>query len=320
MTLAATGDTWGIPGPTFLVYFLAAVIGVAVLSAIHRRILFRGDPAATSSPWSSAPSGGPGVGSSTARLGPQQVAYLGGRDKLAVYTAIGGLRAAGAIGSGPDRTLVQTGHLPAGVTPLDTAVYNAAGRRIRGRDVVRDQWVTAAVTQLREGLENAGLAVTAAQRRTARLWALAAGGLAVFGMLRFVAGMQNDKPVVLLFPATFFALLMTILALTKANRVPTYAASRTIRDLRRQHTYLSPRQSPSYATYGAAGAAMGVALYGAASLYAMDPAFAAEAEIQRISATGGSAGYSGGDGGSSSDSGGSSCGGGGGCGGGGCGG
>jgi hypothetical protein len=66
---------------------------------------------------------------------------------------------------------------------------------------------------------------------------------------------------------------------------------------------------------------MGVALFGAASLYAMDPAFAAEAEIQRITASGGTSGFTGGDGGGgSSCSGGSSCGGGGGCGGGGCGG
>ncbi|HET6533096.1 MAG TPA: TIGR04222 domain-containing membrane protein [Actinoplanes sp.] len=304
MTLAAAGGTWGIPGPTFLVIYLAAVVGVAALSAVHRRILFRGDPSADAG-----------------RLGPQQVAYLGGRDRLAIYTAIGGLRAAGAIGSGPGRTLVQTGQLPAGVTPLDTAVYNAAGRRVRGRDVVADQWVDAAVTQLREGLERAGLAVTAAQRRTARLWALAAGALVLLGVIRFVAGVQNDKPVGFLFPATFFAVILSIVAVVQANRVPTYAATRAIRDLRRQHTYLSPRQSPSYATYGAAGAAMGVALYGAASLYAMDPAFAAGAEIQRITASGGTSGFTGGDGGGgSSCSGGSSCGGGGGCGGGGCGG
>jgi hypothetical protein len=86
--------------------------------------------------------------------------------------------------------------------------------------------------------------------------------------------------------------------------------------VRQSYQHLSPGQSPSYATYGAAGAAMGVALYGAASLYTMDPAFAAEAEIQRISASGGTSGSS-----SSCGSGSSSCGGGGGgCGGGGCGG
>jgi uncharacterized protein (TIGR04222 family) len=303
MTLAATGDTWGIPGPTFLVYFLAAVIGVAVLSTIHRRILFRGDSS-----------------TDVTRLGPQQVAYLSGRDRLAVYTAIGGLRAAGAIGSGPDRTLVQTGPLPSGVTPLDTAVYHAAGRRIRARDISSDQWVTNALTELREGLEMRGLAVTADQRRTARIWAAAAGALVLLGLVRFLAGLDNDRPVGFLFPATFFAMIIFIVTLTKANARPTAVAARGIREMRRQHGYLSPRQSPSYATYGAAGAAMGVALYGTASLFAMDPAFAAEAEIQRMAGSSGTTGFvGGGDGGGSSCSGGSSCGGGGG-GGGGCGG
>jgi uncharacterized protein (TIGR04222 family) len=294
-------DTWGIPGPTFLIYFVGAVLAVSILSALHRRVLFAGRS-----------------GADVARLGPQQIAYLNGRDRLAVYTALGGLRAAGAIGSGPDKTLMQTGPLPSGVTPLDTAVYNAAGRRMRAREVNADQWVAAANAQLREGLEASGLAVTAGQRRTARLWALAGLALIIVGIARFVAGVNNDKPVGFLFPAVFFAIIVTILALTKASAIQTRTATKGLNELRERHLYLNPRQSPSYATYGAAGAAMGVALFGAASLYAMDPAFAAEAEIQRISASGGASSWSGDSGSSSSCSSGSSCGGGGGgCGGGG---
>ena len=152
------------------------------------------------------------------------------------------------------------------------------------------------------------------------MWALVGAVLVLIGAARLVDGIQNDKPVGFLFPLTFFALIMAILALVRASRAQTYAAAKAMRSLRKQHTYLSPSQSPSYATYGAAGAAMGVALFGAASLYAMDPAFAADAEIQRISAGTGGSGYSGDSGSSSSCSGGSSCGGGGGCGGGGCGG
>ena len=142
-----TPDTWGIPGPTFLIIFLGAVVAAAIVAAVHRRVLFAGD-----------------TRTDVGRLSPQQVAYLNGRDRQAIYTALGGLRAADAIGSGPDRTLVQTGPLPTGATPLDTAVYNAAGRRIHARDLAADPWVTSAVSQLREGLENAGLARTAAQR------------------------------------------------------------------------------------------------------------------------------------------------------------
>ena len=298
MQYAAAGDTWGIPGPTFLLFFLATAVAVAIAAAVHRRVLFAGER-----------------GARVDELGPQQVAFLNGGDQLAVYAALGGLRAAGSIGSAPDKTLRQSGPLPAGVTPLDTAVYNAAGRRIRARDVRTDQWVVAALHQLRAGLERAGLAVPAASVRTARLWALAGAAVVALGIARLVAGVRNDKPVGFLIPAIILAIVLTIAMITKST-VRTRAATKGMSSVRQSYQHLSPGQSPSYATYGAAGAAMGVALYGAASLYTMDPAFAAEAEIQRISASGGTSGSS-----SSCGSGSSSCGGGGGgCGGGGCGG
>jgi uncharacterized protein (TIGR04222 family) len=301
MNLAAQGDTWGIPGPAFLVLYSAALVAVLILSAIHRRILFAGNR-----------------GASVDRLGPQQVAYLNGGDQLAVYAALGGLRGAGAIAGGPDKTLYQSGPMPHGVTPLDTAVYNAAGRRVRARDIGRDEWVVAAVRQLREGLEAQGLAVSPGQIKIARLWALAGAFLVLIGVARLVDGLQNDKPVEFLLIAIVVAVVVSLLMRRKTRRA-THAASRGLAALRVQHHYLAPHESPSYATYGATGAAMGVALYGTTSLYAMDPAFAADAEVQRTSVTDSSSSGGGGDSGSSSScsSSSSSCGGGG---GGGCGG
>ena len=299
-------DTWGIPGPTFLAYFIGATVAVAVLSAIHRKILFRGDR--------------------TARvddLGAQQVAYLNGGDRLAVYAALGGMRAAGLIGTGPGHTLVQTGPLPGGVTPLDAAIHNAAGRQVRSRAVLEDQWVRSALDQLRDGLERRGLVVSRSAVRTARMWGLAAGALLVVGVLRLIAGTQNDKPVGFLIPLLFASLVVLIVVARRGGRHATAAAAKGLRDLRQRHDHLAPANAPAYATYGASGAAMGVALFGASTLFTMDPAFAAEAEIQRIAATGGgtsssyscSSGSSSCSSSSSSCSGGSSCGGGGGCGG-----
>jgi len=300
----AMQDTWGIPGPTFIAVFAGAMVAIAVFAAIHRKVLFRGNRDAR-----------------VDDLGPQQVAYLNGGDRLAIYAALGGLRAAGAIGTGPHHTLTQTGPLPAGVTPLDAAIHNAAGRNARSRHLMDDQWVRSALDQLRDGLERRGLANSRQTVKTARLWSVAAAALVLIGVLRLIAGIQRDKPVGLLIPSLAFAVVL-FLALLVVNRIATTAAIRGMRSLRQRHSHLSPRQSPSYATYGASGAAMGVALFGAASLYSMDPAFAAEAEIHRAAAAGaGSSGSSGSSCGSgSSCSGGSSCGGGGGCGGGGCGG
>jgi uncharacterized protein (TIGR04222 family) len=303
MALAATGDTWGIPGPSFLALYLVLIVAVAVASSVHRRILFRG----------------PSLVSATG-LGPQQVAYLGGGARLAVYTAIGGLRAAGAIGAGPGRTLVQTGPLPSGVTPLDRAVHHAAGRQVRAREVGSDQWVASALEELRAGLERGGFTVTREQRRAAMMWGIAGGALVLLGIARIVDGVQNDKPVGFLIPLLFLAGVVTVVMLVRAAATRTRAATRAIRELRRRNHHLSPSQQPSFATYGATGAAMGVALFGTGTLFAMDPAFAAEAEIERAAAYSAGAGSAGTSGGCS---GGSSCGGGGGgggCGGGGCGG
>lgn len=292
-----TPDTWGISGPTFLIVYLGAIIVVAVAATVHRRALFAGRP-----------SGSAWLGTGVERLGPQQVAYLNGRERLALYTALGGLRAAEAIGPGPDRTLVQTGPLLAGATPLDTAVYNAAGKHVRARDLGSDEWVRAAMTQLRDGLEAAGLATTAAQRRTARLWTIAGAALVALGIARLAAGLASGHPVGFLIGSIMLAAAVAIVLPARASAVPTRAATADVARLRRQHEYLSPRQSPAYATYGPGGAAMGVALFGAASLYAMDPAFAAEAGIRQASALGATGAWAGG---------GTSCGGGG---GGGCGG
>nr|WP_221381765.1 TIGR04222 domain-containing membrane protein [Actinoplanes polyasparticus] len=297
-------DTWGISGPTFLTYFIGATIAIVIIAAVHRKTLFRGDRSAR-----------------VDNLGPQQVAYLNGGDRLAIYSSMGGLRAANALGTGPGRTLIRTGPLPSGVTPLDSAIYNAAGNGVRTRDLPNDQWVASAIEQLRDHLERSGLAVSAGKMREARLWVLGGLALVLIGIARIVAGLGNDRPVGFLVVATIAAFVLT-LTMLRTRRWATDAAHRGMRDLRSRHTHLAPVNSPSYATYGATGAAMGVALYGGAALYSMDPAFAAEAEVQRIAATGGSAGSSGGTDSSSSScssgsscSGGSSCGGGGGCGG-----
>ncbi|MFF3854760.1 TIGR04222 domain-containing membrane protein [Micromonospora sp. NPDC002575] len=304
--LAASGDTWGIPGPTFLGFYLLAGLVVVVGAIVHRRRVLAGPPA---------------VGSP--QLGPQQVAYLNGGNQLAVWTSLGGLRGTGVIGVRADRRLAVGGPLPAGATPLDRAVHHAANQGLYARELGRDRWVTQALEQLRQGLEQQGFALTAAQRHAARRGSYLLFTLVALGLFRIIAGLSNDRPV------GFLVLAVIPLAIVSAliARVPwrTRAADRALRELRRTNVHLAPASAPAYATYGAAGAAMGVALFGTAALWAMDPGFAEQAEIQRQALAGTGSSSGGGCGGGSSDSGsscsgGSSCGGGGGCGGGGCGG
>src|SRR5688500_6620360 len=148
--LAAQGDTWGIPGQAFLALFAAAA-GILVIAAlILRAVLFAGHHTPVD------------------RLGPQQVAFLNGGDKLAVYSSLAGLRGAGAIEVAPGRTLTTSGPMPVGATPLDQAVYNAAAKRVRARDVSGDQWVAMALSALRDDLERQGLAPSQGTRAAAR--------------------------------------------------------------------------------------------------------------------------------------------------------
>jgi uncharacterized protein (TIGR04222 family) len=298
MNSYAAEATWGVPGPTFLLLYLGAAAVVAVLAVVHRRVSFAG-PAE----------------SRTGSLGAQQVAFLNGGERLAVYTALGGLRAAGAVDITTGRALVQSAGMPAGATPLDAAIYNAAGRRARVRDLSTEQWVIAALAQLRDGLITAGLVPGPAQRRTLRLWAAAGVGLILIGVARLLAGVANGRPVGWLIASLVAVVLLTVF-LTRSVPRRTRAGTAAVDRLRTQHHYLAPASRPSYATYGAAGSAMGVALYGASTLYLVDPAFAAEAEIQRQAAGAGGTGSTGSScGGSSSTScggGGSGCGGGGG--------
>lgn len=306
---AAAGDTWGISGPTFLWVFSLLGVVFAAGTLVHRQRVLRG----------------PAHVRPNAITG-QEAAYLNGGPRLAVYASLGALRTAGAIGVSDDGVLAQTGALPAGSTPLDVAVYHAADRRIRPRALLADRWVGDAVGSLRADLERSGLALPAEARRSARSGALVLLALLAFGVARLVAGVSNKRPV------AFLAILLIVLSLVilvLLVKVPhrTAAADFVLTSLRLKHSELAPIKQPAWSTYGPAGAAMGVALFGTAALWTADPAFAAAADVQRqfAAAHGGDSSlyYAGGGDSGAGYTGGShsSCGGGGGgCGGGGCGG
>ncbi|WP_428964660.1 TIGR04222 domain-containing membrane protein [Micromonospora fluostatini] len=302
IVIAASGDTWGISGPVFLGIYLTAVAVVAVGAAVDRARILAG------------PTGRPD------HLDAQQVAYLAGGAQRALWAALSGLRASGIVGVSPDRRLAASGSLPAGGTPLDVAVHRAAYRRRTARELHLDAEVGAALTTLRDTLRQRGLLLTPAQRQRLRTGGIVLFGLEALGWIRVVAGLTNDRPVGFLIASLILTAVLAVVFFLAPRQ--TQAARAALRAQRRQHAHLTPTAAPAYATYGAAGAAMGVALFGTASLWAFDPAFAEQAEIQRQSAAGSTGGGAtgGGDGGGSGGDGGGGCGGGGGGCGGGCGG
>jgi uncharacterized protein (TIGR04222 family) len=299
-TLAAPGDTWGISGLDFLkVYGGALVVFLLVATLFRIRAIRAGGTDSPSSPT------------------PGQIAMMQGGPARAVYASLAGLRAAGVVAAGQLRELQATGPAPAGLTRLDHAVYDAASRRVQVSGIQSDAGVRSALDDLREGLVRAGWVLDPVQRGRARLGAWMLLALSGFGLVRLVAGIANGRAVGVLVLLIILTTAIGFVLLVVPRR--SAAGTRAIAHARTAHAHLAPNQSPAWATYGVAGAAMGVALFGTSALWSADPAFAGEAGIKREAINGGGGSSGVGDSGASG-CGGGGCGGSGGGGGGGCGG
>jgi uncharacterized protein (TIGR04222 family) len=285
-------DTWGIAGPTFLVWY-----GVLAAVSVVASLILRG---AVRRATSRVHTGEPGI---------EELAYFAGGPRQAMLATVAGLRAGGSVAVHPDGTIGAVGPVTPGPGELTWAVYQATrrpGARLRSLD--DDPGVRAALDNVRAALVRRGWLRNLRARATTRLAALPVWVVLVVGVARIQAGVSNERPV------GFIFLIVVVLALFAVgiSVVPerNFAAQRTLSAYQAQYGYLNPRATPAPAVYGAGTAVLAVALFGTAALASADPALAAEAEDWLPAAVASSSG--GGDSG-----GGSSCGGGGGGGGGG---
>ncbi|ROT33106.1 TIGR04222 domain-containing membrane protein [Micromonospora sp. HM5-17] len=281
--------------PLFVGAYLGLAAVVFALAAVHRRRVIAGP-----------------VRVRPADLRPEQVGYLNAGARLAVYAALTRLRAVGAVrvvGRGP--RLRTPRPLPADATPLEKAVYTAAGDLVTQQGLRADTAVVAAVGEIRDGLVELGLLLGPRTRRSARRGAWVMLGLVAVGAVRWTLGLGAGRPSLYSGLAT---LLVAVGFVVLATRIPreSAAAGAMLAELRRAHQHLHPDQRPALATYGPAAAALGVALFGTGVLWYLDPVMGSEALAEQAGLGTGLSGAVG-----------ASCGGGsygGGCGGGGCGG
>ena len=252
IVLAASGDTWGISGPTFLRYYLVAAAwwsSAGVLPGPSCRPLGRRHDRPTRAAAGRVPQ----------RWPPTRRARRAGRparqrrDRRAPGPAADHRRRRADRGhpTGP-------GH-PLGRPPARPGPGAAAGR--------------ARTHRARPDPQRPGAARSAdndAQRARARFGRTILLPCWASAWLRLVSGLFNGRPV--------GYLLLTLVALAGRHAAAAPGPVRT-RAGRRRAARRPPRahpprpaSAPAYATYGAAGAAMGVALYGTASLWALDPA------------------------------------------------
>jgi uncharacterized protein (TIGR04222 family) len=291
-TLAA--DTWGISGPRFLLYFVAAAIVAFFVSGFIRRALYSG---AVQPGW---------------EPNAEQLAYFAGGPRQAVLAALAGLRAEQAVASAGGGRLTVTGRVTAGPSPLTWAVYQAAQGGVRARGLENDPTVKPALADLRDVLVSQGWLLTGARRfAIATIGTLPILAVLAVGIARINAGIANNKSVGLLIVLTAVVGLVAVVLLLAVGE-QSRAGERALTAMQLRYAHLSPRSNPALATYGATGAAMSVALFGAFALWSFDPAFATDVEMMRGASSSGSSSGDSGSGGSSCSGGGSSCGGGGG--------
>lgn len=288
----AVGDTWGISGPEFLVLYLVIAVGAVVAALMFRRAALMDT------------SRSPGA----QVLNPVEAAILFD-DRRAVLAALAELRGYEYIESDGAPLLA----LGPATDPFVRSVFDrlASGAQRRVGAIVTASIVPLA--QLRTRLIEYGYLCGPQQRRAVGLAAIPVWAVVAIGGVRLVAGAANHRSVGFLVVVVLVLVAVGMRLMRCPRLTPRGEAIRT--EMLGGNSHLRPSNAPAFATYGPAAAALSVALFGVAAIWALDPALAAAAGMMAPGVSGGGGGHS-----CSSGDTGSSCGSSSSCGGGGCGG
>jgi uncharacterized protein (TIGR04222 family) len=252
---AATAETWGISGSTFLLAYLliAVTIGVAGLRA--RRAL--ADHGATSP-----------VDDLTAR--PHDVAYLAGGSELAVWSALCAMHLRGTLTAADDGNVRAVGRLDPAADELEKAIHTTAASPVGRRRLVFHRSVQPVLATIEDRLVAGGFLLSDDRRRQIRwvgFWMLA---LATFGLVRVLADIAEARPVGLLVSVLMIVAAVAVVQLGRAPRRSRHG-DRTLAALRAEHDALAPEREPDWGAHGPAGAALGIGLFGAGALAVAAP-------------------------------------------------
>jgi uncharacterized protein (TIGR04222 family) len=226
-----------------------------------------------------------GAGTSAAQPPePIEIGYLNGGPALAVAAALAALRSTSAIDAGPGGVLQTSGPTGDHAGELERVVHDAAGRGASPAGLDRDPEVGKALDAMRVRLTRDGWLHDGRTRRRLRGVSAPIVGWSLAGLAGTVAGALNGHPIGRLAAATALVGLVCLPFLLSAPTA-SRAARRYAYHQRITNPQLAPRNVPSLAAYGSNAAALSVALYGTAALWAADPAFASQARIARETAS-----------------------------------
>ncbi len=278
---AATAETWGITGTTFLPAYLLIAAAVGAAGVCTRRAL--AEPGATTP-----------IDDITTH--PHDVAYLAGGVELAVWSAMCAMHLRGTL-TAADGTVRAVGRLDPDADALEKAIHATAGSPVGHRRLTFHRSVRPALAAIEERLVTAGFPLSDERRRRIRrvgFWMLA---VAALGLLRVLADIAEARPVGLLVAAL---LLVTVTAVVQIGLTPRRSrrGNRALAALRDRHRALAPEREPDRQSPGPADAALGVGLFGTGALAAFASGFAREidARISGLAVSGGGDGGGGGGG------------------------
>ncbi len=221
-TIAASGDTWGIDGPSFLLAYVVIAAAVWVVGTRVRRTIADGRPHRP-------------VGDLTGH--PHDIAYLNGGPELAVYSALASMHLEGTIA--PERGSVRAVGRQDGADGLERAIHFTAAVPVDRKRLQFHRPVVDALAEIDARLVESGLLLSADQRRRVRgvgWWMVGVAGL---GLLRLLAGVAEAKPVGFLAVALFAVAVVAVVQLSRTPR-RTRLGDRTLADLQRR----APRPGP----------------------------------------------------------------------------
>jgi uncharacterized protein (TIGR04222 family) len=266
---AATAETWGISGRSFLLAYLLITVAVGVASARARRTL--AEPAAASP-------------TTDLTTHPHDVAYLNGGGELAIYSALSAMHLRGTITT-RSGTVQASGRLEPDTDALERAIHLMATSPMPARRLRFHRSAQTALARIEDRLVAGGFLLCDERRRQIRnvgFWML---GVAVFGLVRTLAGVAEARPVG---PLVVALLVVTAVAVVQLSLAPRRSrhGDHALCALRAKHHGLSPEVKPDWQINGPDRAALGIGLFGTGALWASDPVFAGEIAVSRAAAGG----------------------------------
>jgi len=276
--LAATSATWGITGEQFLWGYgaLCAATAIGVWHAYREAL---GPPAGPTDPMP--------------ELSIGEIGLLSDGPGCAITAATARLYHDGVV-HGTSGSLSIMGELEPTADPVEREVFDTVGREPwlsvgQILDRVRD---SATMRTLTEQMTRAGLLLDETPARRIRLLAIVPALVTVIGALRILAGLAEDRPVLVLLAMTAVAGLATVrLATQRLNA--TRRGQDILKRLRRESESLLRQPTASRG-------ALTAALFGAGALWLAEPAIASALGVPRehhSGAAGGGGGCGGGCGG-----------------------